>query len=129
MLTINKDSENTLIFTLTEKSALLSPNYLFNFISDVENEQVLFNMTDQSGYPRRFNEFILTEVNGTISPEDPSNGEVTLNYGWGTYEVYESVSPTLVIANTTGRVLEKGKYFVQGYPASFNHNNINNIYQ
>lgn len=117
-----------MIFTLTEKSQLLNPYYLFKFTSDVEDTEVLFNMADQSMYPRRFNEMVLTEVDGTIIPVDPSNGEVNLNYGWGTYEVYESVTQTLVVANTTGRILEQGKYFVNGYPASFNHNTANNIY-
>lgn len=62
MLTVNKDAENTLIFTLTERSQLTSPNYLFSFTNDSTGEQVLFNMSDQSGYPRRFNEFVLIDT-------------------------------------------------------------------
>lgn len=70
-----------------------------------------------------FNATVLTA--GDI---DPTLGEVTLQYGFGKYEVYESSTPTLLISETTGRILEEGIYFVNGYPASMNHNNINDIY-
>lgn len=124
MIVIEKGATNSVIFTLTEKSQLPAPYYLFDFINDSDAEQKLFNMTDLSGYPRRYNKFNLIES----SSQDLPNGKVELDYGWGTYRVYESATQSLVIANTTGRILEEGKYFVKGYPAEFNNNDINNIY-
>jgi len=59
--------------------------------------------------------------------DDPSLGEVNLEYGWGKYEVYEAITATLSIAGTTGRILEEGKYFVSGYPVNYS-SEIDNIY-
>jgi len=67
-------------------------------------------------------------INGTTSVTNPSLGQVDLEYGWGKYEVYEAVTATLSVSGTTGRILEEGKYFVSGYPATFNNNDINDIY-
>ena len=80
-------------------------------------------MEDLSGYQRRYNMFDLVETSGSTSP---STGEITLDYGFGTYEVYESTTPTLSISATTGRILEEGKTFVNGYPSTFATNNGNN---
>jgi hypothetical protein len=126
MITLNKSSLNTVIFTLTEKSQLPIPKYLFSFTNDNSGENKLFNMTDLSGYARRYNEFDLIESGTTY--ENLSAGTVTLQYGWGKYEVYESTTPTLFISGTTGRVLEEGRYFVNGYPASMANNTSPNIY-
>ena len=81
-------------------------------------------MPDTTSYVRRYNQFDLIET----SSEDLSNGRVELDYGWGKYEVYEAITATLSISGTTGRILEEGKYFVSGYPATFNNNDINDIY-
>jgi len=124
MITLNKNSSNSLIFTLTEKSRLPVPFYLFSFVDDTSKEQVLFNSTDLSGYPRRFNQFDIIESGST----NPSQGIIELNYGFGTYEVYEATGATLNITGTTGRVLEEGKYYVNGYPTAMQANSITNIY-
>lgn len=127
MVQINKNSSQSLIFTLTEKSRLPSPYYLFSFINDSSGVETLFNMADTSGWPRRFNEMVLTD--DSTGPNNPSLGEVDLEYGFGKYKVYESVTQTLVIANTTGRIIEEGIYFVNGYPStSNNQQNSTDIY-
>jgi len=123
MITINKGVTNSTIFTLTEKSTLPTPNYLFSFTNDNSGVNNLFNMTDTSAYPRRYNEFDLVETSVT----NPSLGQVDLEYGWGTYEVYEGITATLSVSGTTGLVLEEGKYFVSGYPVNYS-SGIDNIY-
>lgn len=123
MILIEKNTNNTIVFTLTEKSRLAVPYFLFEFVSDTGVTK-LFNMADNSSYPRRFNEMTLVET----TSEDLSLGEVDLNYGWGEYKVWESVTQTLLVANTTGRILEEGKYFVKGYPATQQGNNSTSIY-
>jgi hypothetical protein len=126
MITIDKSITNTVVMTLTEKSSLANPNYLFRFINDSSKVETLFNMEDQSGYQRRYNLFELVETSGAT---DPSIGEVTLDYGFGTYEVYESATPTLIISATTGTILEEGKTFVNGYPSNFQSStNLNTVY-
>ena len=124
MITLNKDIANNIVFTLTEKSVLVTPNYLFSMTNDSSGEQKVFSMDDVSSYPRRYNLFTLTEN----SVENLSAGTVSLKYGWGKYEVYESTGSTLNISDTTGRIIEEGKYFINGYPANFNGNNSNDIY-
>lgn len=124
MIIINKNSTNSLIFTLTEKSRLPSPNYLFSFVNDSSGNEVLFTSPDLSGYPRRYNSFDIIESGST----NPSIGIVELEFGFGKYEVYESSSPTLNISGTTGRIIENGKVFVRGWNGTMNNNNINNIY-
>jgi hypothetical protein len=127
MISLNKDSVNTVVMTLTEKSQLPIPKYLFSFTNDNSGTQTLFNMDDQSGYARRYNQFELTTTGSTFV--NLSAGTVDLEYGWGKYEVYESSSPTLFISGTTGRILEEGRYFVNGYPVTSNNaNTIPNIY-
>ena len=125
METIHKNTDNTLVFTLDELSTLAAPYYLFSFTNDSSGEETLFNMVDISPYPRRYNKFILTESIG--SPVDPSSGIVELDFGWGKYKIYESVTQTLDIAATTGSVLEYGKYFVAGFEDEFD-NNTNSVY-
>ena len=127
MISLNKESVNTVIFTLTEKSQLPSSNYLFSFTNDSSGTQTLFNMDDESPYARRYNKFELITTGSTFV--NLSAGTVDLEYGWGKYEVYESASPTLEISGTTGRILEEGRYFVNGYPvSSSNGNSSPNIY-
>jgi hypothetical protein len=124
MIYVNKNTTNTLVLTLTEKSQIQAPSYLFKFVDDSTKTEKLFNMADTSPYARRYNLFQLTETPN----ENLSAGQVELNYGFGRYKVYESVNPTLFISGTTGRVLEEGIYFVPSYPASMNNNNSNTIY-
>jgi hypothetical protein len=124
MIYVTKNTTNNVIFTLTERSQLPAPSFLFQFVDDSTRDEKLFNMLDISGYARRYNLFNLIES----TTENLANGQVELNYGFGRYKVYESVTPTLFISGTTGRVLEEGIYFVPQYPASMNNNTNNTIY-
>jgi hypothetical protein len=126
MLYIEKGASASLIFTLQEKSELVNPRYIFLFVNDSPVMAKTFSMVDISGWTRRYDEFILTET----ATEDLYIGDVSLGYGWGDYSVYETTATqSLDIANTTGRILEKGRFYVSGYTASYMTNTINNIYQ
>ena len=58
MININKNSSNTVVLTLTEKSTLLNPHYLFSFTSTTDfNNIVNFIATDTSTYKSRYNTF------------------------------------------------------------------------
>jgi len=124
MIYLQKGATNSVIMTLTEKSELNNPYFLFSFTNNTSGDEKLFNMADISGYRRRYNRFELVET----TSENLPNGEVELEYGWGRYEVYESATQSLDINDTTGRILEQGKFYVSGYPATLNNNDINNIY-
>ena len=124
MIYLQRGATNSVVMTLTEKSELNNPYFLFSFTNNTSGDEKLFNMVDISGYRRRYNRFELVET----TSEDLPNGKVELEYGWGRYEVYESATQSLDINDTTGRILEQGKFYVSGYPATLNNNDINNIY-
>ncbi len=114
MIIINKNSNNTFQLTLTENITLTSPNYLFEFKSDVSNEAVYFIAADTSAYQERYNEFTVTETTGT---NILTSGTITLDpQGLWTYRVFEqssssNLNPSLA-DNTTP--LEIGKVRVKG---------------
>lgn len=105
--------------TLTEKSTLTSPYYLFNFVSDVTGNSVNFIASDLSSYTDRYNKFLITETSGT---NDYTSGTITLSpTGQWTYKVYEQTSSTnlnpLLATNTTP--LEVGIVKVKGTETSY----------
>ena len=48
MLIINKNTTQTIVLTLTEKSTLTSPYYLFSFTNDITQNTVNFLAADVS---------------------------------------------------------------------------------
>jgi len=114
MIIINKNSNNTFQLTLTENITLSSPNYLFEFKSDISNESVCFIASDTSAYQERYNEFTVTETSGT---NILTSGTITLEpMGLWTYRVFEQTSSTNLnpsLANNT-TPLEIGKVRVKG---------------
>jgi len=102
-----KGEANDVILTVTEKSVLTSPFYLFQFTHD-QSEDVYFCIsTDTSLHPERYNKFLITDK---LEP-DPEEGEVAFNYpGFYTYKVYESEAATL---DPTGlEIVEQGRMIV-----------------
>ena len=114
MVIVNKNTNNTLILTLTEKSTLSSPNYLFEFTSEMSQDRVLFIAEDLSTSPSRYNEFLITETSGTT---DFTSGTITLSpRGQWSYRVFEQSSSTnLDVAQVDNPVpLEVGMVKVKG---------------
>lgn len=116
MIVINQGQANTIDLTLTEKTTLSNPTYLFQFRNDNDMTYTYCIAVDSSIYTERFNRFSITEK---VSP-NPLNGEVYLPLqGYGHYTVYEQVSATnLNPSNTTG-IVEVGKYKVIGTGITF----------
>ena len=127
MVIINKNSNNTMILTLTENCTLTSPYYLFEFKSDVTYESVCFIAADLSTHQERYNEFLITETSGT---PNLTSGTIELNpTGTWTYRVFEQTSssnlnPSLA-DNTTP--IEIGKVKVKGTETSYDTNNSTDI--
>jgi hypothetical protein len=119
MLVINKNANNTLVMTLTEKSTLSSPYFLFEFKSDITNNRVVFLASDLSNYNDRYNKFLITETSGTV---DLTSGTIELNpTGTWTYRVFEQTSsinlnPNLVDNKTP---LEIGIVKVKGTETTY----------
>jgi len=118
MINLDKNSNNLVVLTLTEKSTLLNPNYLFSFTSTTNyNNVVNFIATDTSAYKSRYNRFTIIESGTTFT--NLTGGTINLNpNGMWDYTIYEQISPTnLQISGTTG-VVEVGKVIVNGVDIS-----------
>lgn len=127
MISIEKGATNSVIFTLKEKSVLSNPTYIFVFEDDDTKVVKTFSMVNTSIWDRRYDRFNLIEA-GTQS-EDLVNGIVSLGFGWGDYRVYEtSFTQSILTATTSGVVLEYGRYYVEGWTASYNNFTQNNVY-
>jgi hypothetical protein len=127
MISIEKGATNSVIFTLKEKSVLSNPTYIFVFEDDDTKVVKTFSMANNSIWDRRYDRFNLIEA-GTQS-EDLVNGIVSLGFGWGDYKVYEtSFTQSILTATTSGVVLEYGRYYVEGWTASYNNFTQNNVY-
>jgi len=111
MINIQQNISNTVILTLTEKSSLLNPFYLFRmrYSSELDNEKY-FTAADLSSYKSRYNQFNIIEN----SIEDLTGGTVALKSGMWDYFIYEQINPfNLDLSGTTGLV-EVGKVIVEG---------------
>lgn len=121
MLIVAKNTNNTLIVTLTEKVTLASPYYLFAFISDVSQLTKYFISADISIHTDRYNEFLITETSGT---EILTSGTITLNpTGQWTYRIYEQDSSTNLDPSLATSLLEIGVVKVTGTATTYYTNN------
>lgn len=112
MQIITKGTNNTLVFTLTEKQTLTAPYYLFCFKHQVEMTDICFISADLSDYPERYNEFLITETSGT---QTLTSGVVTLaETGTYEYEIYEQTSSTNLNKVNATSLLEIGLIKVVG---------------
>ena len=106
MQIINKGQNNFLIFTLSEKVTLTNPYYLFSFKHQVLMSSVNFIASDVSGFPTRYNKFLITETTGTVNL---TSGVVSLpETGFYEYTIYEQTSSSNLNVNNTTSILEIG---------------------
>jgi len=97
MLQINKAETKTWYLTLTEKTTVSNPTYLFSLTHRLTNVSYNFILTDTSSYTERYNAFELTE--GTT---------VTLDAGEYIYKIYAQESPTNVNPDLANELVEEG---------------------
>jgi hypothetical protein len=118
MINLNKNSNNLVVLTLTEKSSLLSPYYLFSFTSTTNYTNVVnFVAADTSTYKSRYNKFNIIESGTTYT--NLTGGTINLNpNGMWDYTIYEQVSPTNLFISGTTNVVEVGKVIVNGEDTS-----------
>lgn len=117
MIHLTKGETNKIVVTLTEKSQLTNPNYLFVFKS-LENNKlvkfVLLNANDISLYKERFNEFEIV-VNDYFS---------TAKIGEYTYTIYEQTSTTNLDPLLASNILEVGQMSLKN-SSNFNYTTRN----
>jgi len=106
VILINKNTSNTVILTLSEKTTLTNAKYLFEVINDMSNDVKCFIAADISTNKLRYNEFVFIE-NVT---EDLLNGTFSLLLsGFYKYNVYEQTSTTNLNPLLALNLIDKGK--------------------
>ena len=112
MININKNLDNVVVLTLTEKTTLPTPYYLFSFINGNTREVTNFTANDLSSFTSRYNEFLIKETGSTFV--NLVNGIINLRPGMYSYTIYQQTSPTNLIISAATSVVEVGKVNVMG---------------
>lgn len=108
---IQKNTVNTCIFTLAERTTLRPVYYLFEFTNQQDNSTKVFLASDISVNKLRYNEFLIEET----QTENLTSGKINLDLleGW-TYKIYEQSSSTNLDLTLTGSLVEIGRVDVKG---------------
>lgn len=109
--TLEKNKVNKIVLTLSERAQLLDANFLIAFRNKFSMDEITTAVSVKNSAPQnnRYDLLIITEK---TSPNN-IDAEVHLIEGEWSYEVYESTLPTLLIDDTTGRVLQRGLAIVK----------------
>ena len=97
MLQINKAESKSWYLTLTEKTTISNPTYLFSVTQRQSNTVTNFIMTDVSSFKERYNEFVFVE--GVTA--DLYTGEYM-------YKVYAQTSPSNLDPSLADELVEEG---------------------
>jgi hypothetical protein len=103
---IEKNTINNICVTVSERSQLVDPYFLIVFTNkfDLDGQTVVCSTQNGVASNLRYDLLVISEI---ANPE-PLDGEVYLIEGEWSYSVYESTLQTLLIEETTGRILQKG---------------------
>jgi hypothetical protein len=90
-----KNNTNIITVTLTEKSTLPNPIYLFKFVNQTSNVSYWFISEDTSQFKQRYNQFIVIELEN-VSPPETLIGYIELGLeGRYDYEIYQTTLTNL----------------------------------
>lgn len=104
MKAIRKGSTNQFYCTVTEKSTLIAPYWLFRFVSDSAKTEVTAILTNSSTHTNRYDKFAITE----------GGYGITLPDGIHTYYIYEQDNDTNTDYNLATTLCEVGQVKVTG---------------
>jgi len=105
VLIINKNTANTQILTLSEKTTLTNAVYLFEVYNDQSLVKQYFIAANTSTNKYRYNQFVITE-NAT---QNLLNGVISLEVGEYKYNVYEQTSTTNLNPSLATNLIDSGK--------------------
>lgn len=131
MILLQKDTINTCVFSLAEKTTITAstPYYLFSFVNQESNEQTLFTGVDLSTCSNRYNKFDITVSAGT---EVLTASTINIEYGMYDYTVYSMTGQTNLDITGTTETVEVGLAYVSGSTSATTYttadNNIKTIY-
>jgi len=113
MIYLQKDTENKVVLTLTEKATLSAPFFLFELTNETTNTTKYFVANDISAYPERYNLFNVTLVNDE-GGENLLGGIIYLEHeGFYSYTVYEQEDSGNLDPDNAAGVVETGKALVE----------------
>lgn len=106
-IVLQKLASNTVVLTLTEKTTIPAPTYLFSFQKQDTLDIVNFICDDTSDYPERYNEFTIVECG--LGSQNLLNGFVHLQQeGFWNYTIYAQSSTTNLSPENATEVVEVG---------------------
>jgi len=106
MIYLIPENENVVVVTLTEKTTINAPVYLFRFISNEEKKEFVCISADLSNYKQRYNKFILETIETT---PNPLLGQLKLTLdGQFDYYIYAQHSTTNLDYELATELVEEG---------------------
>ncbi len=118
MIHISKGAVNELIVTVTEKTTIENPVYLFVFDFKLGNQQVAFILPDTSLHTSRYNQFTFTE-----------GGAKTLQVGTHYYRIFAQTSAVNINPDLADEEVERGIARVKGTENTFISNVVNQTFK
>ncbi len=115
MITLYKNTANSVALTLTEKMSDVTNAFAFRLTNDSSGEVKVFAAPDESDATGRYNRFTWTED----ATEDLRYGTVELREGQWSYEAFEVPVETPPAIDVTGLTpIETGRVQVKDTPAA-----------
>ena len=106
MILLQENTANIVVLTLTEKTTINAPTYLFRFVNKQTNVEYLCISADTSVYKSRYNKFTITTQNTT---PNPLLGQLKLTLGDEyEYYIYAQVSTTNLDYTLSNQMVESG---------------------
>lgn len=106
MILLQENTNNIVVLTLTEKTTINAPTYLFRFVNKQTNVEYVCIQSDTSVFKSRYNKFTITTQ--TTTP-NPLLGQLKLSLGDEyEYYIYAQVSTTNLDYTLSNEMVESG---------------------
>lgn len=106
MILLQENTANIVVLTLTEKTTISAPTYLFRFVNKQTNVEYVCIQSDTSVFKSRYNKFTITTQNTT---PNPLLGQLKLTLGDEyEYYIYAQVSTTNLDYKLSNEMVESG---------------------
>lgn len=106
MILLQENTNNIVVLTLTEKTTINAPTYLFRFVNKQTNVEYVCIQSDTSVFKSRYNKFTITTQNTT---PNPLLGQLKLSLGDEyEYYIYAQISTTNLDYKLSNEMVESG---------------------
>ena len=106
MILLQENTANIVVLTLTEKTTINAPTYLFRFVNKQTNLEYVCIQTDTSVFKSRYNKFTITTQ--TTTP-NALLGQLKLSLGDEyEYYIYAQISTTNLDYKLSDEMVESG---------------------